>query len=640
MKTRLKLYLAWSLASVACACLGGDGYYTEFAWGQDYVQELASGTSSRPAAECTTNGAFDPTDSKTYQFASIPEPVIRRRMLDVVNKTNLCLPWMCNVGDITKADAFVPFTLNTGDYTNGFAPRRAWEFYWNSASGTVYGLEWENTNVAPYTSLTNIVATTNVVRVYVPYGGAVTGPVFQVWRTNVNVVSNWCAEIHGLSSTAEATANGVAIDHDGNVITVGQFRGTVNLGDGVIHTNAGGGSSYDLFIAKYSSAGTLQWATNFGGTDVDWATAVAVDSANNIYVTGKITYNDTVSNIDLGCGPILGTNGPDNQGFGKADEFVAKYSPLGVCTWAKVFGGNAIDDGRGIAVDSDDNIIVGGNTSGATFNYGCGAMNFTLTADFTLAKLASSNAACIWSKRFGGEKNDTIKQVMVDTNKDVYITGYFSTTANFGGTNVAPVGTYGAFVAKYSGVDGTYLWSRTFGGSGSATAWAVVADPRNSDVVVTGTCGNGTDPGGGVINNGGGSSMFVVKYNPAGVFQWQTNYGGNVNAFDYAKAVAIDSNGVVNITGRFMSAVTFNGIDWYWGNGLMNYYLLSLTSAGAYRWAEKCETTASQGTGMAVDPSGNIYTVGEWQQLGTFGGVTVNASPSGMGAFTARTKYR
>src|SRR6185436_12277360 len=93
----------------------------------------------------------------------------------------------------------------------------------------------------------------------------------------------WAKDLRGIGVPDTAHINGVAVDHQGNSIVVGNFGGTINFGGSSL-TSAGG---QDAFVAKYSAAGVLQWAKRFGDIYDQIAYAVSVDSADNIVVVGS-----------------------------------------------------------------------------------------------------------------------------------------------------------------------------------------------------------------------------------------------------------------------------------------------------------------------------------------------------------------
>src|SRR5258706_134144 len=79
----------------------------------------------------------------------------------------------------------------------------------------------------------------------------------------------------------------IAVDNAGNSYVSGFFAGSMTVGQGELNqtvlTSAG---ADDIFVAKYNSNGTLQWAKGAGGTDIENGRDIAVDGSGNSYVTG------------------------------------------------------------------------------------------------------------------------------------------------------------------------------------------------------------------------------------------------------------------------------------------------------------------------------------------------------------------
>lgn len=74
-------------------------------------------------------------------------------------------------------------------------------------------------------------------------------------------------------------------DQSGNIYVAGEFRGVASFGG----TQYSAQGLSDLFVAKYSPDGALIFVRTAGGPSVDRATAIAVDAAQNVYLTGYFT---------------------------------------------------------------------------------------------------------------------------------------------------------------------------------------------------------------------------------------------------------------------------------------------------------------------------------------------------------------
>mgnify|MGYP000355127537 CR=1 FL=1 len=141
-----------------------------------------------------------------------------------------------------------------------------------------------------------------------------------------------------LGSSSDDHGQGIGVDNSGNVYVTGK-----TLWQLPNQVAAGG---YDVFIAKYSDNGTKQWTRQFGTSEIDDGTDLALDVTGNVYVTGFTRGNlDDVSN-----------NGAD-------DFFVTKYSDNGTKQWSKLLGTTAGEQGNGISVDAAGNSYVTGFTS-------------------------------------------------------------------------------------------------------------------------------------------------------------------------------------------------------------------------------------------------------------------------------------
>jgi hypothetical protein len=142
--------------------------------------------------------------------------------------------------------------------------------------------------------------------------------------------STWLSIIGGANSDV---GNAIAVDSSGNIYVTG-------------YTNSYGAGEYDVWTIKYNSSGDQIWNKTIGGASYDYGSAIAVDSSDNIYVTGN-----TLS-----------------YGAGDCDVWTIKYNSSGDQIWNKTIGGASYDVGNAIAVDSSGNIYVTGNT----YSYGAG----------------------------------------------------------------------------------------------------------------------------------------------------------------------------------------------------------------------------------------------------------------------------
>lgn len=295
-----------------------------------------------------------------------------------------------------------------------------------------------------------------------------------------------------------------------------------------------------------------------------------------------------------------------------------------VHAWSHRFGGTGDDLAQGVAVDgAGDVLIVGGCTTFTNF----GGENFFTTAntrDIFVAKFDASGFHQ-WSHVFPNSVgNDEGHAVAADASGNVFITGAFYNTVDFGGGDLMSAGGGDIFVAKYS-AGGTYQWSKRFGSSGNEAGYAVAAD-GSGNVVVTGQFQGTVNFGGGPLV-ASGADIFVAKFDATGAHLWSKRFG-NTQA-DEGHGIDVDGSGNVVITGSFQLAVDFGGGPLTSPSGL-SIFLAKYDGNGVHQWSQRFSGLGSEiGNALAIDAAGNIVVTGQYAGNVDFGGGPLNWVASG-----------
>ena len=367
-----------------------------------------------------------------------------------------------------------------------------------------------------------------------------------------------------LGSNSADNGYGVAADSHGNIFVAGRTNGGLD-----VNTNAG---DYDIFVAGYDSSGVRQWTKQLGTAAYEEGRGVAADASGNIYIAGR-----TAGGLD------------GNTNAGDSDMFLVKYSTSGAKLWTKQLGTTAYDEGRGVATDPLGNIYVTGNTVGG-FDGNTNAGG----SDIFLVKYDAYGLKK-WAKEFGTPSADFGSGAATDLSGNVYVTGY----TNGGLDGNANSGGYDMFVVKYS-TAGAKLWTRQLGTIGSDFGSGVAAD-TSGNVYVAGY----TNGGIGGNTNAGDYDAFLVKYSTAGVRLWTREFG--TSGYDEARGVAVDPSGNVYVSGS-----TAGGLDGNVNSGGYDAFLVKFDPSGVKQWTKQLGTASSDmNFGVATDPSGNVYTVGQ-----------------------------
>ena len=201
----------------------------------------------------------------------------------------------------------------------------------------------------------------------------------------------------------------------------------------------------DAFVTKLNATGSVLIYSTFLGGDsgFDMGLGIAVDSADNAYVTGG------TSSTDFPTTPGVF----DSTVGGYEDAFVTKLNAAGSALIystflggsSSVFGGSSGTQGQGIVVDGSGNAYVTGVTDSTDFPTTPGAFDATFNgdADAFVTKLNATGSALTYSTFLGGSSSDRCQGIAVDGSGNAYVTGLTS--------SVDFPTTLGAFDTTYNG---------------------------------------------------------------------------------------------------------------------------------------------------------------------------------------------
>ncbi len=298
----------------------------------------------------------------------------------------------------------------------------------------------------------------------------------------------------------------------------------------------------DAFIAKFSSSGSLLWASYFGGAAGDFSHAITTDNNNNIILTGN-----------TGSSSGIATTGAYQTIPGNAsDAFVAKFNAAGNLLWSTYYGGAGTDMGEGLATDANRNIFLSGNTQSSSGIFTSGAYQPTYAGgnDGFLVKL-NENGFPQWGTYFGGTLDDNFSNMKMDEQGNLLLIGNTKSTtgiASSGAFQTSLSGGTDALVVKFSKT-GSLLWSTYFGGS-LEDLGNNISNDGTGHIYFTGYTGStsGIATAGSYMTIPGGTfDAFVAKFDSLGVLQWGTYFGGA--SYDYGNGIDVDFSGNIVITG-------------------------------------------------------------------------------------------
>ncbi|MBK9249970.1 MAG: SBBP repeat-containing protein [Ignavibacteria bacterium] len=359
------------------------------------------------------------------------------------------------------------------------------------------------------------------------------------------------------------------------------------------------------------------WAMQFKGNNLDESRAITMDGAGNIYVGGS--YKGVVT---------IGTFTLTNTSLTTTDAFVAKIKPDKSVEWVLPIVSSGNDVVTSLAVDIAGNIFATGTfaSNAVVGGKSITEINNTALGELFLIKL-KNDGMVEWTQNAGSKYADVGGHLATDGAGNVYMVGGFDWDAKFGNVVVSYTEKLRntMYVAKFRS-DGTMDWVKIIEKTGSNSGHGVCTD-RNGNLFITGQYEVPAQIGNTIFYEG---NIFLVKFTPSGTIDWENNIGGDI--YGEGVGVTADDNGKIIVTGSFYEKMLFGSLQFY-SNGNEDIFLASYTNAGKLDWATHAGGSGrDKGRSIAVDGSGSIYIVGEFQAEADFDGMTIKNS-GGNGGF-------
>lgn len=395
---------------------------------------------------------------------------------------------------------------------------------------------------------------------------------------------------------AEQRVTGIAVDFEGNVIVVGNFRGTITIGSDT-HVNDGMRWN-DMFVAKLDPAGQVLWSRSYGGlndgpTDDDDHTIsdVAVDGAGNVIFCGEAN-----GAIDFGGGTLNPTY----------DMVLVKLDPDGNHVFSDTYGTSSGSDAVGVATDpaSGDILLTGNFWETLTFP-GLSSMTALGTQayfDVFVARF-SPDGTPRRAKRFG-DGSDQYPESIAASGNSTYLAVPFNGEFDFGFPSPITLSTttwYSLALARLSTSTFTHQWSRQLG---TEVNGARIAVDVSDNLFVSGSFGGTIDLESPPLDSANGDT-FLAQLDSNGMTVWARQYE-NILIED----LAVGADGSLYLAGYLRGGpVDFGDGPIGSDNGSRNALIAHLAADGTPIWTRVFEAPVGDqwGVGIGEGPSGQAW---------------------------------
>lgn len=393
------------------------------------------------------------------------------------------------------------------------------------------------------------------------------------------------------------------IDQEGNIYLTGFFSNQIVFGKDTLKSF---GSS-DIFIAKISCSGEVEWAKRAGGSSEDVGKGICVTSSA-VYVVG------TFSDFATFSSPI---NYLENQLYsqGNKDIFIAKYLTNGKFLWVKRAGGSENDEGSGISVYGNHLLVTGSFRKSANFNdlpdpnsnfiRSKGESDPFFAHYDTLGNLKGVYSA-------GGDFEDNGISICA-YDQCFYVTGTFRDTflleTQSGNTlSLISKGGEDIFIAQFN-YNGKSLWAKSFGGNGNETIGEI--KKLVDGILLVGSFSEYMEYNAFSYQSNGGDDFFALNLDNQGSLKWMIHGGGSYQ--DYAKSVSVSPNQIL-FTGNFSGEMTVTDINseehHLISSGVDDLFIISSDLKGNILWCKQ-EGGSSMDRAVSILETENfIYSLG------------------------------
>jgi gliding motility-associated-like protein len=294
------------------------------------------------------------------------------------------------------------------------------------------------------------------------------------------------------------------------------------------------------------------------------------------------------------------------------------------------------DHGQDLASDSQGNIYVTGFLSNIDQNphdaYFDG-ITVPLIPEDSIAFVAKldNGGNWLWVETFQGIYQHRDNAIAVDDEDNVYVTGGFIGTRDFGTTQLTSFGGEDIYVIKYDS-DGNFQWVTQAGSVGEDDRGDGIAYGHDGHLYVTGEFRGFAAFGTDTLNNYGGDQSdkdcFVAKITKDGVWKWARKAGSSKNS-DRGTGICANTSGNIFVSGQFSGEAKFSGSDLTLdSNGdSVQAFVAAIDSLGNWRWVkEGGGSSFDRGADVDCDEDCNVYFTGYFTNNFTFDEAqTVNA---------------
>jgi hypothetical protein len=322
----------------------------------------------------------------------------------------------------------------------------------------------------------------------------------------------------------------------------------------------------DFWLVRLDDTGHKQWDRTYGGSASDSLSAIVPGADANTLLCGY-SYSDTNS---VRTAPHYGS---------WSDYWIVLVDTNGLKLWDRAFGGTADDFLQAACSTPDGGYLLGGYSHSGTD--GTKTAPNRGNSDFWLVRTDATGGQ-LWDRTYGGTGYDSMHAMLRLEQGGYLLLGDSNSSTN--GNKTAPYLGDSDYWLVAVDADGNKLWDKTYGGTGTDYAYAILALPDGGFLL--GGLSNSGINGTKTAPNRGGFDYWIVRIDGNGNQLWDRSFGG-ANDDSLLNLTAMYDGGFLlgGISGSSTNGnktALFRGGNTYWGD----FWAVRIDALGNRIWDE------------------------------------------------------
>lgn len=413
-------------------------------------------------------------------------------------------------------------------------------------------------------------------------------------------------------------------DEQGNVVTIGRFRDTVDFDPGLGVYNLVAGTAQNVFISKHDASGKFKWAKTLAiNNDFDFLSGTT-DKQGNVLIAGTFR-------IEMDFDPGAGVHilKPNPTATVPIDGYLLKLDSNGNFAW--VCHLNSITKTgvkpSAVGTDANNNIYIGGATDTCNIITSKGTTVFSPpTRNSSFIIKFDADGGLQYAKPTGEIKTELFA---VDKEKNIWVCGDFDKTLDFDPGpavyNMTPTTTASDFYIVKLDSSANFLWAKQIGGKRWDATYANPSIDKWGNAYFVGTFMDSVDFDPSPLSEAylyqysiyNDPTAYILCLNRNGDFRWVRSFGNR----SIVMTTTVDTFGNVYVGGSFGDSALLSPVL---GGGTIKLktiardeiFISMLDSKGNFIWAKQAYSNSlnySQITRLSINSKGDLYATGYFQ---------------------------